>query len=143
MFSHSRGFSTLDENSRNQQHKELKKSKPDYIYGLNPVLASLTANRREFSKLYLNIELKNEGSVGNAKIEQIRMLANHYKIKIKFMGKKNLSDFTGSRPHQNVVLKASRLEYHDIKYVDDVYEASNHDGAVLRRDQGLVYLFLD
>ena len=27
----------------------------EYIYGINPVLASLSAQRREFQRLYLNI----------------------------------------------------------------------------------------
>ena len=39
-----------------------KKIKFDYLYGLNSCLASLQANRRIFSKLYLNISEKNEQS---------------------------------------------------------------------------------
>ena len=44
--------------SEPEQEGKIKKSKPDYLYGLNPVMASLSADRRKFSKLYLNISEK-------------------------------------------------------------------------------------
>jgi hypothetical protein len=40
------------------ESKSKKASKPDYLYGVNPVMASLSAERRKFSKLYLNISEK-------------------------------------------------------------------------------------
>ena len=39
---------------------EIKKSKPEYLYGVNPVLAALSANRRSNTTLYLNISEKGE-----------------------------------------------------------------------------------
>ena len=61
LFSARRFFATGDP-TRNQAKKILKKGKPDYLYGINPVMASLTANRREFLRLYLNIGEKEEKS---------------------------------------------------------------------------------
>ena len=39
---------------------EIKRSKPEYIYGVNPVLAALSTNRRFNTTLYLNIFEKGE-----------------------------------------------------------------------------------
>lgn len=39
---------------------EVKKSKPEYLYGLNPVLAALSAKKRTNSTLYLNIAERGE-----------------------------------------------------------------------------------
>ena len=39
---------------------EVKKSKPEYLYGVNPVLAALNAKRRTNSTLYLNIAERGE-----------------------------------------------------------------------------------
>lgn len=75
-----------------------KKIKFDYLYGLNSCLASLQANRRIFSKLYLNISEKNEQSE-NPKIQEIKKISTHFGVKTKFLTKSKLNDFTGSRPH--------------------------------------------
>ena len=64
----SRAFSTGDQ-TKNQFKKTLKKSKPDYLYGINPVLAALTANRRDFLRLYLNISEKGQSPKSHDKIE--------------------------------------------------------------------------
>ena len=41
-----------------QNSSKKKQSKPDYLFGINPVIAALKANRREFDKIYLNIAEK-------------------------------------------------------------------------------------
>jgi len=102
-----------------------KKLKFDYIYGLNPVMASLSANRRIFNKLYLNISEKDETKIPHPKIKEVRKIANHFGIKTKFLTKGKLNDFTGSRPHQNVVLKCSKLEYLSVKKMRDVIDLDN------------------
>ena len=43
---------------------EIKKRKPEYIYGVNPVLAALSTNRRFNTTLYLNISEKGERKSG-------------------------------------------------------------------------------
>lgn len=54
-------------------------------------------------------------------------MANHYGVKVKYMTKSKLSDFTGNRPHQNVVLKASKLDYIDIRHLDDVKQVQGKE----------------
>jgi hypothetical protein len=44
---------------------------------VNPVLASLSAKRRTFDKLYLSITEKGEGKISNPKIEQIAKMASN------------------------------------------------------------------
>ena len=59
----------------------------EYLYGINSVLASLSAKRRNFQKLYLNISEKGEGRKSSPKIEQIHKMASSKGIKIKFLHK--------------------------------------------------------
>lgn len=73
-------------------------------------------------RLYLNIGEKNLSPKSTPKIEEIFRLANHYGVKTKFLTKNKLGDFCASRPHQNVVLKATRLEYFDIRTLKDLEE---------------------
>ena len=134
----SRAFSTGDQ-TKNQFKKTLKKSKPDYLYGINPVLAALTANRRDFLRLYLNISEKGQSPKSHDKIEQIHKMANHYGVKTKYMTKAKLGDFTGSRPHQNVVLKSSRVDYLNVRNMDEVYTSLEIDP----KKQGQFFLMLD
>ena len=47
---------------------------------------------------------------------------------------------TGSRPHQNVVLKASKLEYLNIKNINDIVDLEDEKKD---KDSGKFYLFLD
>jgi tRNA G18 (ribose-2'-O)-methylase SpoU len=133
-----RTFSTGDQ-TKNQFKKALKKSKPDYLYGINSVLAALTSNRRDFLRLYLNISEKGQSPKSHDKIDQIHKMANHYGVKTKYMTKAKLSDFTGSRPHQNVVLKSSRIDYLNVRNMDEVYTSLEIDP----KKQGQFFLMLD
>ena len=63
-----RMFATGDP-THNQMKKERSKGKPEFIYGINPVLASLSANRRTFQRLYLNIGEKGRGEAAHPKIQ--------------------------------------------------------------------------
>jgi tRNA G18 (ribose-2'-O)-methylase SpoU len=62
----------------------------------------------------LNIGEKGEGRKSHPKVEQIYRMATSFGVKTKYVTKKTLIDFTKNRPHQNVVLKASKLDYIDI-----------------------------
>ena len=68
----------------NQAKKETKMKKPDYLYGINSVMAALSAERREFQRLYLNISEKSERK-SNEKINQIIEMAGKAKIKTKYL----------------------------------------------------------
>lgn len=65
---------------------EIKKSKPEYIYGVNPVLAALSANRRYNTTLYMNIAEKGERK-SSEKISQISRMANSKGMKTKYLTK--------------------------------------------------------
>lgn len=120
-----RQFSTATDSDSEPENASKRKTKPDYLYGVNPVMASLTADRRKFSKLYLNISEK-PGAGGekfrsqSPKIESITKLAKKLGVKIKYMHKAKLSKFCGNRPHQNVILKCERLEYENIRSMKDL-----------------------
>lgn len=90
------------------------------MYGLNAVQASLTANRRIFQKLYLPIQEKDLSPKSNPRIEDIFRKATQYGVKTKYVSKTKLTNLSSTKPHQNVVLKASKTEYLGIKKVEEV-----------------------
>lgn len=59
----------------------------EYIYGINPVLAALSAKRREFMRLYLNITERQEGRESSPHIRQITKMSKNNGVKIKYMAK--------------------------------------------------------
>lgn len=59
----------------------------EYIYGINPVLAALSAQRREFMRLYLNITERQEGRQSNEHIKQITQMSKNFGVKTKFIAK--------------------------------------------------------
>lgn len=59
----------------------------EYIYGINPVLAALSAQRREFNRLYLSITERQEGRQSSEHIKQITDMSKNYGVKIKYMAK--------------------------------------------------------
>ena len=69
------------------------KSCIEYLYGINPVLATLSAQRRQFDRLYLSITEKGEGRKSNPKIEQIYKMAINYGIKTKYLHKVSIPEF--------------------------------------------------
>ena len=72
--------------------------KPDYLYGINPVIAALSAERREFQRLYLNISEKSERK-SSEKIDKIIGMAGKSKIKTKYLTRHKLSKFCNGRLH--------------------------------------------
>lgn len=81
-------YVNTEEMTRNQHQKILKNKKPDYLYGVNTVLASLSANRRNFTRLFLNLDQRGLSPKSSPKIEQIFKMSSHYGIKIKYVTKK-------------------------------------------------------
>jgi len=55
------------------------------------------------------------------------------------MAKAKLGDFTGSRPHQNVVLKSSRIDYINVRNMGEIYESLELDS----KKPGQFFLLLD
>ena len=136
--------------SANQAKKEGKRSKPEYVYGANPVYAALRAQRRDFQKLYLNIAEKDgEQRMSNTRIAKISALAKQAGIQTKYMHRAKLSKFCGGRQHQNVVLKCGKLAYTDIRSMKDVVDIGTSQAADGQEQdraappEGKFFLFLD
>ena len=55
------------------------------------------------------------------------------------MTKHKLSDITGSRPHQNVVLKSSKIDYLNVRNMDEIYTSLEMD----TKKPGQFFLMLD
>lgn len=56
-------------------------------------MASLSAQRREFMRLYLNITERQEGRQSNDHIKQITEMSKNYGVKIKYIAKVRLEGF--------------------------------------------------
>lgn len=65
-------------------------------------------------------------------------MASSFGVKTKYTTKQVLTDFTKSRPHQNVVLKTSKLDYIPIKSFQDIQIFTNGP-----KDEGRLVLLLD
>lgn len=72
----------------------------DYLYGINPVLAALHANRRKFDKLYLSITEKGK-TRKSEKLAKIEDLASKRKLEIKYLHKvKPLADIASGETRE-------------------------------------------
>jgi 21S rRNA (GM2251-2'-O)-methyltransferase len=71
------------------------------LYGINPVLAALTANKRTFYNLYMSEPLHEKHSIISK--------ANELGFKFSTLSKEKLEKYAQGKPHQGVVLKASEL----------------------------------
>lgn len=72
-----------------------------YLYGFNPILAALGANKRKFYKLMVS-----EPIIEKTKILD---LAKEMNIKIEITEKTHIEKFAFNKPHQGLVLKATEL----------------------------------
>lgn len=94
------------------------------IYGVGPVLAALSAGRREFYALYVQEGLDLSGNNRKKKdkkgFEKVLKLAEKIGLSIKDISKHDLNMVVDNRPHQGLVLDASPLEMVKIKELDPV-----------------------
>ncbi|CAN6699401.1 unnamed protein product [Malus baccata var. baccata] len=81
------------------------------VYGVGPVLAALSAGRREF------YALKKKDKKG---FERILMMADKIGLNVKDVSKHDLNMATDNRPHQGLVLDASPLEMVKINKLEPV-----------------------
>ncbi|GKE44388.1 rRNA methyltransferase 1, mitochondrial, partial [Tanacetum coccineum] len=94
------------------------------VYGVGPVLAALSANRREFYVLYVQEGIDLSGNNKRKKdkkgFEKVLKLAEKIGLTIKEITKHDLNMVVDSRPHQGLVLDASPLEMVNIRELDRV-----------------------
>jgi 21S rRNA (GM2251-2'-O)-methyltransferase len=94
------------------------------VYGVGPVLAALTARRREFYALYVQESMDLSGNNKKRKdkkaVEKVLRMAEEIGLKVIETSKHDLNMVVDNRPHQGVVLDASPLEMVNIKELDPV-----------------------
>jgi len=94
------------------------------VYGVGPVLAALTAQRREFYALYIQESMDLSGNNKKRKdkkaVEKVLRMAEEIGLKVIETSKHDLNMVVDNRPHQGVVLDASPLEMVNIKELDPV-----------------------
>ncbi|XP_068642488.1 uncharacterized protein [Aristolochia californica] len=96
------------------------------IYGVGPVLAALTAGRREFYALYaqegLDVSGNNRRKKDKRGIEKVLKIADKIGLTIKDISKHDLNMIVDNRPHQGLILDSSPLEMVSIRELDPVSE---------------------
>ncbi|KAJ8564365.1 hypothetical protein K7X08_000825 [Anisodus acutangulus] len=94
------------------------------IYGVGPVLAALSAGRREFYGLYIQEGLDLSGNNRKKKdkkgFERVLRMAEKVGLDKKEVSKHDLNMISDNRPHQGLVLDASPLEMVGIKELEPV-----------------------
>lgn len=94
------------------------------IYGVGPVLAALSAGRREFYALYvqqgLDLSSNNRKKKDKKGFERVLKMAEKLNLSIKEESKHDLNMVTDNRPHQGLVLDASPLEMVKIQELEPV-----------------------
>lgn len=96
----------------------------DTVYGVGPVLAALSANRREFYVLYVQEGIDLTGNNKKKKdkkgFEKVLKVAEKLGLTKKEISKHDLNMIVDNRPHQGLVLDASPLEMVNIRELDRV-----------------------
>lgn len=94
------------------------------IYGVGPVLAALSAGRREFYALYvqqgLDLSSNNRKKKDKKGFERVLKMAEKLNLSIKEESKHDLNMVTDNRPHQGLILDASPLEMVKIHELEPV-----------------------
>ncbi|XP_050217623.1 uncharacterized protein LOC126668474 [Mercurialis annua] len=107
------------------------------VYGVGPVLAALSASRREFYALYvqegLDLTSNNKKKKDKKGFEKVLRMAQNISLNIKEVSKHDLNMIADNRPHQGLVLDASPLEMVKIMKLDPV----SHE------DKGSLWVALD
>ncbi|XP_062074625.1 uncharacterized protein LOC133778651 [Humulus lupulus] len=94
------------------------------IYGVGPVLAALSAGRREFFALHiqdgLDLSSNNRKKKDKKGFEKVLKMAEKIGLTINKVSKHDLNMVVDNRPHQGLVLDASPLEMVKIKELEPI-----------------------
>lgn len=108
------------------------------VYGIGPVLAALSAERREFYALYaqegLDLSGNNKKKKDKKGFDRILKIAAKIGLTIKETSKHDLNMVVNNRPHQGLLLDASPLEMVKIKELDPISS---------REEKGSLWVALD
>lgn len=110
-------------------HRPMSRTKSqDLIYGRNPVLESLRANRRTFQQLIIQ-----EGVNSNAIIEEIRQVAGKLSIPVEFHSRQDMDP--RAKKHQGVLLQAAAYPYVDLTEILEQAQDRSEPALLLILDQ--------
>lgn len=110
-------------------HRPMSRTKSqDLIYGRNPVLESLRANRRTFQQLIIQ-----EGVNSNAIIEEIRQVAGKLSIPVEFHSRQDMDP--RAKKHQGVLLQAAAYPYIDLTEILEQAQDRSEPALLLILDQ--------
>ncbi|KAM1155546.1 hypothetical protein ACFX13_027015 [Malus domestica] len=108
------------------------------VYGVGPVLAALSAGRREFYALYIqegmDLSKNNRKKKDKKGFERILLMADKIGLNVKDVSKHDLNMATDNRPHQGLVLDTSPLEMVKINELEPVS---------VEEDKGSLWIALD
>ncbi|KAL6006068.1 hypothetical protein ACLOJK_040113 [Asimina triloba] len=108
------------------------------IYGVGPVLAALTVEKREFYALYvqegLDFSNNNRKKKDKKGFERVLKKAEKMGLTVKETSKHDLNMVVDNRPHQGLVLDASPLEMDCVSELDPI---------PTEEDQSIVWVALD
>ncbi|KAL5835874.1 hypothetical protein ACOSQ3_015426 [Xanthoceras sorbifolium] len=109
------------------------------LYGVGPVLAALSAGRREFYALYvqegLSLSNSNRKKKDKKGFEKVLKMVENIGLNIKETSKHDLNTVVGNRPHQGLVLDASPLEMVKIKELDPIPTQEDHPSLWVALDE--------
>ena len=107
------------------------------IYGKNAVIEALEANKREFNKILISNNARND-----VKIEKIKELAKNLNIVFQFVAPRKLNQIEPEGRHQGVIAIISPVKYADLdEFIEKVggnvvildgVEDSHNVGAIIR-----------
>ncbi|CAL1414293.1 unnamed protein product [Linum trigynum] len=105
------------------------------VYGVGPVLAALSAGRREFYALYvqqgLDLSSNNRKKKDKKGFEKVLKMAEKLGLSITEVSKHDLNMIADNRPHQGLILDASPLEMVQIKELEPVLPGEQERGGSL------------
>lgn len=107
------------------------------IYGKNAVIEALESNKREFNKILISNNARND-----VKIERIKELAKSLDIVFQFVAPQKLNQIEPEGKHQGVIAMISPVKYTDLdEFIEkicgnivilDGVEDSHNVGAIIR-----------
>ena len=83
----------------------------DHIYGVSPVKAALTADRRKIEELLVQEGMKVDAKKDSKGASEILALAKQKGVPIREFPKHDLNMLSDNRPHQGFILRASALRF--------------------------------
>ena len=111
----------------------------DHLYGAAPVLSALTESKRHFLRLYLADPNPRDPNAASQEVLLAKQLAQEHHLEIVYKPKKKLDALTQDRPHQGLVLQASKLYIQQLRGlghfpIQESDQPIDYDGWVSKKE---------